>query len=127
MSITEEFHFDNRGEVVRFPHLRKYFLTLVILLVAALAFGIGRLTGEKGTGVSINYNPTLLASPVVAVGPSPSPVAPSAGQVYASSKGSRYYYMNCKSTIVEKNKVTFASAIMAESAGYTLATGCKAP
>jgi hypothetical protein len=53
--------------------------------------------------------------------------ASSAGSVYASSKGTKYYYPNCKSTILEANKITFASALIAEKAGYTLATNCQKP
>ena len=48
-----------------------------------------------------------------------------ANAVTVSSKGTRYYYSWCKNTISEKNKVSFASAILAEKAGYTLATNCS--
>jgi len=134
MSLPETFVFDNNGEVVRFPLVRKLFLSLVIVLTAGLAFGIGRLTTERQSGgVEINYKPELLqeSSPVASAPAQTasvvSVVAPSTGSVYASSKGTKYYYTNCKSTIVEKNKVTFATAQMAEKAGYTLASGCKGP
>lgn len=121
MSIPDTFEFDNRGEVVRYPWARRYFLTAVILLVALLASGIGRLTGDRGEGrgVSINFDPNLLASS----SPVTSTLTP--GSVTASSQGTRYYYGHCSNTISERNKVTFATAALAEQAGYTLAANCK--
>jgi hypothetical protein len=122
MSITEEFSFDKDGEVVRFAWFRPYFLTIAIALVAVLSFGIGRLTSENKGGVSINYEPESL--------PQTAPVASvvqAGGSVTASSQGTRYYYANCRNTISEKNKVSFATALMAEKAGYTLAANCKRP
>ncbi len=56
MNIQDTVHFDNSGEAVRFPLLRRLFVPLVILLVAALSFGIGRLTAPQGRkGVNIEY------------------------------------------------------------------------
>ncbi|MBX4195861.1 hypothetical protein KW796_02820 [Candidatus Parcubacteria bacterium] len=127
MSITEEFSFDKEGEVVRFPHLRRYFLASVIILIALLSFGVGRLTGGEREGVTINYDPNL-AVPAAAVALSkPRVTADTGHSVFASSKGKRYYYPGCRNTISEKNKVTFATETMAEKAGYTLASGCKKP
>lgn len=137
MNIPESFSFDKDGEVVRYPAVRRYFLAAIILLVALLSFGVGRLTGEKREGVVIQY-PTSsndqgprsngqVANTNSSLGLKPSALPPLASSVYASSKGKRYYYQHCKSTIVEKNKVTFASASLAEGAGYTLAANCKVP
>ena len=141
MSIPEEFHFDKSGEVVRFPRIRAYFLTILVLLVALLAFGIGRLTGGERGGVTINtssndkgqmtnevINPkSQLATPESSLDISHSTLsipAPTQGSVYASSKGTKYYYASCKSTVSEANKVTFSSPSEAEAAGYTLAANC---
>ncbi len=46
-------------------------------------------------------------------------------KIYASSKGSKYYFPNCKSSIKEENKIYFNSEIEAENAGYSLAKTCK--
>ncbi|MEK7194494.1 MAG: hypothetical protein AAB660_02295 [Patescibacteria group bacterium] len=124
MSITEEFHFDKEGNVLPTGWrggFRRYFLTVVIILVATFSFGVGRLTGEKREGVSINYDSSLFEN-------TKAPVQATVGEgsVVASSQGTKYYYSNCRNTISEKNKVTFATAVMAESAGYTLAANCKA-
>lgn len=122
MSITETFHFDKGGNVEKNPLFKRFFLTLVIVLVAILSFGVGRLTSKRGGGVEINYSPSALEN---------TPNTPQAGvsvsgSVVASSQGTRYYYSHCKNSISEKNKVTFATALMAEEAGYTLALNCKA-
>lgn len=45
--------------------------------------------------------------------------------IYASSRGTKYYFYNCKSTIKESNKIYFESEVEAKSAGYTLAKACK--
>jgi len=118
MSIPESFDFDKEGEVVKNPWLRRYFLSIVIFLVALLSFGVGRLTGTERGGVTINYggidnleNEKL-------------PAESSPGAVTASSQGTKYYFSHCGNNISERNKVTFATATLAESAGYTLAANC---
>lgn len=45
--------------------------------------------------------------------------------IYASSRGTKYYYFNCKSTIKEANKIYFETEQSAERAGYTLSKTCK--
>lgn len=45
--------------------------------------------------------------------------------IYASIRGKKYYYYNCKSTIKEANKIYFDSDAAALKAGYTLAAACK--
>jgi hypothetical protein len=61
MSIPETISFDKTGEVERGPSLvRKLFLSLVIILVAVLSFGIGRLTSAPaGQGIRIEMDPTF--------------------------------------------------------------------
>lgn len=121
MSIPDTFHFDNRGEVIQNHGFRPYFITIVILLVALLSFGVGRLSGSKSPGVVIDYDPNLLkASPT-------SNVASDSleASVTASSQGTRYYFSHCANNISEKNKISFATPALAEKAGYTLALNCR--
>jgi hypothetical protein len=113
--------------MIRFPLLRRFFLALVIVLVALAAFGIGRLSGQGSHtgGVSIEYDPNLLSGSSTAPAAVIQAAAPAqSGQVSASSKGTKYYYANCKSTVSAANKITFSSASEAERAGYTLAANC---
>ncbi|MEN9647778.1 MAG: Metal binding domain of Ada [Candidatus Parcubacteria bacterium] len=46
--------------------------------------------------------------------------------VYASKTGKKYYYNDCSglARIKEANRVSFASAALAEQAGYTIAAHC---
>lgn len=136
MSIQETIEFDKNGEPVHFSFIRKFFLGLVIVLVALLAFGIGRLSVEgKREPVRIvnnsqfpisnsqsNSNDSMDNENSLKIANSQ---IENLASVYASSKGTKYYYSYCKSTISEKNKVIFATARMAESAGYTLSATCK--
>lgn len=46
-------------------------------------------------------------------------------KIYASSKGSKYYLANCKSSIKEENKIYFNTEIEAQNSGYSLAKTCK--
>jgi hypothetical protein len=124
MSIPETFHFDNRGEVEKHPSFKRYFLAMVIILVALLAFGVGRLTGSERPGVSIDIDKEFLAQDGQGGAGNTAIAGASAGQVTASSQGTRYYYSHCGNSISEKNRVVFATASLAETAGYTLAKNC---
>ena len=64
MSIPEVIAFDKEGEVEEARPgralVKRLFLTLVILLVVLLAFGVGRLTGQgKSEPIKIEYDATL--------------------------------------------------------------------
>lgn len=45
--------------------------------------------------------------------------------IYASRRGTKYYFYNCKSSIKEANKIYFDSEEEAQKAGYTLAKACQ--
>ncbi len=45
--------------------------------------------------------------------------------IYASKRGKKYYFYNCKSSIKEANKIYFDSEASAQKAGYTLSKTCK--
>ncbi len=120
MSITETFNLDKEGNVKNLSLFRAFFIAIVISLVALLSFGIGRLTATPREGVKINFDPEVLESSKTTVSRTPL-----AGEVTASSQGTRYYYSHCKNNISEKNKVSFATVSLAEEAGYTLALNCK--
>ncbi|MBI1974368.1 MAG: hypothetical protein HYS51_00705 [Candidatus Zambryskibacteria bacterium] len=122
MSLTEEVSFDNSGNIERFSWLRKLFLAIVIILVALLSFGIGRLSVVgKREPIRIEYDPLLSIENSLKIENS------AQGAVVGSKNGSKYHYPNCPGAkqISEKNKVTFSSANAAEAAGYTLASNCK--
>ncbi len=124
MSVSETVDFDKNGEVVRFSPFRRLFLALIIILVALLSFGLGKLSEQNGSTISIESGSVLNRSASEAQTSSAVLSVPTGG-VYASSKGTKYYYSWCKSTVSEANKVTFVDSKTAESAGYTLASNCK--
>ena len=136
MSIHDTFEIDNSGEVVRHPYIKRYFLVLVVILVGALSFGLGRLSSQsRPSGVKIEYDPALIdgtstksaqASTDTSISQTSTVIntEKGGGRVFASSKGTRYYYEGCRNTISDKNKVYFNSASEAEAAGYTLAANC---
>lgn len=45
--------------------------------------------------------------------------------IYASRRGKKYYYFNCKANIKEENKIYFTNDENAQKAGYTLSKTCK--
>lgn len=133
MSITEEFGLDKEGKVIRFPLFQKLFLSLTIILVALLSFGIGRLSVVgKGEPIRIEYDANLISN-------SQFPISNQASvsnavmkiensTVIGSKNGSKYHYPHCPGAkqIKEENKISFNSPEAAETAGYSLATNCKA-
>ena len=142
MSITETVSYDKDGKIVKFPLFRKLFLPLVIILVAGLSFGIGRLSvAEKREAVKIEYDESLMSNDQIPMSNQAlisnaqkkqtanaiQAVSPASQQVIASKNGTKYHYLYCGGAkqIKEENKITFASPALAESAGYTLAANCK--
>jgi hypothetical protein len=111
------------------------FVTAIIVLTAGFSFGLGRLSKivESRPPVKIisavsQVNNSASVSDVL----SPTSVSPTAtgeiaGKVVSSKNGKKYYYPWCAgvSRIKEENKVWFQSEKEAESAGFTIASGCK--
>jgi hypothetical protein len=140
MSIPEIVSYDKDGQVERFPLFRKLFLSVIIILVSLLSFGIGRLSViGKREPIKIEYDANLVtnnlqtttqtnqtASIINAVGKL-APPSTSEGGVVVSKNGSKYHYPHCGSAkrIKEENKIMFPTPAAAEAAGYTLAANCK--
>ncbi|MCR4279750.1 MAG: hypothetical protein NUV78_03375 [Candidatus Zambryskibacteria bacterium] len=134
---TETIEFDEAGEVIRFPLFRKLFLSLIIILVATLSFGLGRLSSsQRGEGVRLEYNPQLTTDPSTSLGASNQQSAnalnaiktiENSTSVVASKNGTKYHYPHCSSAkrILDANKIVFASPQAAEASGYTLAANCR--
>jgi hypothetical protein len=134
----EEVTFDKEGNIERFPLVRKLFLSLVIILVAGISFGLGRLSGGGDRdGIKLEFDPTISNSqfpitngvqPASALQGAKSATSNviKAGEVVASSKGKKYHYPHCPGAkqISEANKIVFASAQAAEASGYSLAANC---
>ena len=121
MNISEEVSFGNDGHIERFPMVKKLFLALVIILVAALSFGIGRLTGEGSREpIRVEYDQSISNNV------QKNQTAGALNAIIASKNGKKYYYSHCGGVnrIKEENKITFATPEAAQASGYSLASGC---
>ena len=112
-------------------------VVIIVILVGFGAFELGRLSIQNPsnkaemTAPSPNNNVVEpVNSPVLNTNTPISEAAanpPPAGKnFFASSKGSKYYPVNCSAgkTIKESNKIYFIDAAGAEKAGYTLSSSC---
>ena len=100
-------------------------LAVVIILVALISFGLGRLSKIKeGRALLMVENTQNDANAQVA--PSVSNITAD-GAVVASKNGTKYHYPWCPgaATIKEENKVTFSTTEEARKAGYQPASNCK--
>lgn len=106
--------------------LGRYFVPIIIVLVAIIAFSLGRISSlqEKREPVRVLNNSGEVKGASTNSGASPS--NPS-GQVVASKNGTKYHYPWCSGAkqISEKNKISFNSIEEARAAGYTPASNCK--
>lgn len=102
------------------------FLTAVIILVATISFGLGRLSKirEEKTPITIESIATLTET---TANVSNKNVTESQKIFVASRNGKKYYYIWCESSkiIKEQNRIWFATKEEAEKAGYEPAANCK--
>ncbi len=119
---------------------------LIILIILATAMGsfmLGKITQKEASPVVIKTDPSLIlrtpeqaetakSSGITAavVNASQSSSAPDLGQkgeYVASSRGKKYYPVDCPaaSSLKESNKIYFQSVEEAEGKGYTLSTSCN--
>jgi len=132
MSISEIVSYDKDGKIERFQIFKKLFLSITIILVAGLSFGIGRLSivGNREP-IQIEYDPQLTTSnlqPTTNTMQTASVInAIKQEGVVVSKNGTRYHYLHCSGAkqIKEENKIIFSTPAAAEAAGYTLAVNCK--
>ena len=122
----------------------KYFISIIIILVAIIAFSLGRISGIQERrppvrvisdgalgevkGVSVDNSsskPTLLQEENGGGENIDSSV--NSGSVVGSKNGTKYHYPWCGGAkqISSKNLITFDSIEDARAAGYTPAANCK--
>lgn len=104
------------------PYENDIILVFVIVSVALIAFGLGRLSAvsEKKTPITIENMSGYSATTTVFV-------ATNEKLFVASKNGTKYHFPWCSgaSTIKEENKIWFSSKEEAEKAGYQPAGNCK--
>lgn len=114
------------------------FYSLVIVFIALISFGLGRLSsGTEATlkpQISLSEAAVTLAVPSETVevtssttAASDTPLPAIAGKYVGSRKGTKYHLPWCPgaSQMKEENKVWFATEAEAKAAGYTPAANCK--
>jgi len=95
---------------------RDIFALIIIILASIFSFGLGYLAGldaGQENDVGLESSPDVDTS--------------SDGQVVASKSGTKYYLPWCSGAerISDANKMWFASALDAHTAGYTPAENCN--
>ena len=134
----------NYNMISKFLHLIKsfqntIFLVVCIILVSVISYNIGRINALEKTPLKITKENALEAniykgaSPKLETDPKTNiPISnpkPTDLRVIASKKSTtkKFHYLWCSGAkqIKEENKLWFASAIEAQSAGYTLASNCE--
>lgn len=129
----EEFDIVPKGRTLP---LKRHILNLsLIVLLATLSFGLGRMTIYQESRVPVRIIPpqgknietsipSLEAGEVKGVSTEGVSLT---GEVVASKSGSKYHFPWCAGAkqISEKNKITFTSVEEARKAGYAPASNCK--
>ena len=107
------------------------YLTAVIVLVAVISFGLGRLSKirEEKTPITIeNVKENEETSESKSLSTSNVDSGIKTDKIFVASRnGKKYYYAWCESakTIKEQNRVWFSTQAEAEKAGYQPAANCK--
>lgn len=108
------------------------YLVVVVILVAIISFGLGRLSKirEEKTPIIIENalsNTTSASSSFVKIDADKA-ISDKSEMIFVASKnGKKYYFIWCESAkiIKEQNRVWFSSKEEAEKAGYEPAANCK--
>jgi hypothetical protein len=111
---------------------RNTFVTALLVLVAIISFGLGRLSGLETArkNIEIEFPKGQEASAFLGAFATTTPkpaIVKTTGTYVASKNGTKYYLPTCASSkrISEQNKIWFDTKSEAENAGYSPAANCK--
>lgn len=111
------------------PYEKDIILVAVIIMVAIISFGLGRLSKiREGREPIIIGNMQSGASALTSTPTSkPDFNATTGGKIVASKNSTKYHYPWCSGaqSIKEENKIWFSSIEEARKAGYIPASNCK--
>ncbi len=118
LPYIETVSYNDKGEIIERGTLQKIFLPALIILVALLAFGIGRMSNESEGSlpqVKILYDRDLSVSstsnsiPPTVETPAKTTTPVSSGQVVGSINSTKYHYEYCPGAkqISPANKIYF--------------------
>ena len=105
------------------------YLTAIIILVAVISFGLGRLSKirEEKTPITIENAEIGESKPLLTSNVDKTNSSATSKIFVASRNGKKYYYAWCESAnvIKEQNRIWFSTQAEAEKAGYQPAANCK--
>lgn len=107
---------------------------MIVILVGLGSFELGRLSKENSSsGIKIEYTnqagnqgATVISATEFA-NTQTTQNSNSGKNFFASNRGSKYYPVGCSAgkTIIQENRVYFATGEEAQAAGYTLSSSCR--
>lgn len=110
-------------------HEKDITLAAVIVLIAVISFGLGKLSKIRESNVSLTVENLEIAADNVNSNLGPKQVLNKSNQksFVASKNGKKYHYVWCESAsgIKDENKIFFATKEEAKAAGYEPAANCK--
>ena len=109
---------------------RELYLTAVIILVATISFGLGRLSKIREEKTPITIENVATSTEIIAntTNSQRATLTVDANKIFVASRnGKKYYYAWCDSAkvIKETNRIWFATKDEAEKSGYQPAANCK--
>lgn len=104
-----------------------FFYSILIIIVAATSFGLGRLVDHPPAALSPTRQSATVVLEQSKVASSTSSTAAETGKYVGSKNSTKYHALWCPGAqqIKDSNKVFFESKAAAQAAGYTLAANCQ--
>lgn len=107
---------------------KELYLALIIILVAVISFGLGRLSKIREEKMPITIENIATSTETLSPNSQRATLTVGESKIFVASKnGKKYYYAWCESAkiIKEQNRVWFSTQEEAEKAGYSPAANCK--
>lgn len=129
--LSETIKICKRAYAIVIENKKELYLVVVVILVAIISFGLGRLSKIREEKMPIIIENVALGAtstpPAVKTDISKTTANKSEMIFVASKNGKKYYYAWCESAkiIKEQNRVWFSSKEEVEKAGYEPAVNCK--
>lgn len=117
-----------RGKINSWLSDQSLYITMVLILVAAASFGLGRQSIITSTTALDRNEATVVTATTKPEAAATTIETPLSSTYYVASKNGQVYHLpHCSGAknISEANKITFTSKEEAEAAGYRPAANCK--
>lgn len=117
-----------RGKINSWLSNQSLYITMVLILVAAASFGLGRQSIITSTMAPSRNEVTVVTATTKPEAATENIETPLPSTYYVASKNGQVYHLpHCSGAknISEANKITFTTKEEAEAAGYRPAANCK--